>query len=123
MRQTDAPESRKGMKILLSIIVLLGIATATLPVATGKARAYALASDFMAFKSRVHNDGAGERILKYGGENEKETFDILLDRLITINDSSIATPLGLLLSALAGFGLIIESKRTKKHEPDRAGNG
>jgi len=99
------------MKIILSIIVLVGLAIATLPVATGNARATALASDFMAFKSRVQNDPAGKKILNYGGENEKESFDILLDRLINLNDSSIATPLGLLASALAGFGLIIDSRR------------
>lgn len=111
------------MKLILSTIVLLGLATVILPVATGQARAYALASDFMAFQSRVQNDEAGERILNYGGENEKENFDMLLDRLININDSSIATPLGILISALAGFGLIIECKNKKKHEQARAGNG
>lgn len=100
--------------------MLLGLGTSFVVPTAGKARVTALWSDFLSFQSRVQADPDGERILNYGGENEQENFSILVDRLFRVNDTSLATALGLAIAGLAGTGLALDFKRTKKHEPDGA---
>lgn len=97
------------MKIILSLILFSGLATALSPHA-GKAKTVALWSDFKAFESRVLADPAGERVLSYGGENQEDSFSILLDRLFHLHESSSATVLGLVTSVLAVLGFLIEFK-------------
>jgi hypothetical protein len=110
------------MRVILSLIFIAGIATAISPV-TGQARATALWSDFRAFQGRVQADPAGERILGYGGENENEDFDVLLDRLFHINDKSLATILGYSISGLAAIGLILDFKKSRNANQTRDRTG
>lgn len=100
------------MKLILTLILLLGLFTAWIVPMTEQSRATGLWSDFLTFKSRVEADPAGDRILAYGGENEEENFEVLVNRLRHLNDSSPATLLGLSISILATIGLIVEFRKS-----------
>ena len=101
------------MKLLLALIFLAGIYTALTPI-FNKAKAVGLWSDFKAYQSRAMSDPAGQRILEYGGENEKDNFEVLLDGLFHLNDSKLASILGVSISVLAAIGMILDRNKPCK---------
>ena len=100
---------------------LAGLATAFLVPAAGSARATVLWSDFLAFQNRVQADPDGVRILNYGGENESENFEALLQKLKDLNNTSLARPFGFTIAVLAAAGFILTHGRaTNANKPHMA---
>lgn len=71
----------------------------------------ALWSDFKAFESKVAADEAGKRILSYGGENVKDNFGLLLDRLWRLGSNETPFWLGLFIVLLSATGLVLEVRK------------
>jgi len=105
--------AKTRVKTLLILQLLAGLALAFITPAFQQADAVALWSDFKAFEARVRADEAGSRILDFGGENPKEGFEQLLDRLFNLGPSLPSRAIGLLISGSSAVALFLLS-RTKR---------
>ena len=103
------------MKVLLCLILLAGAFLMFSPI-KHSAEKTALWSDFKAFEAEVARDEAGKRILSYGGENGKDNFELLLDRLWRLGSSETPFWLGLFIVLLSATGLVIEMRKPAKAE-------
>jgi hypothetical protein len=110
------------VKSLLVVQLLAGLFLTFVAPAFERASTVALWSDFMAFQARVRADEAGARILSYGGEDPKESFEQLLNRLWQLPNPTFPRVLGILISVSSGCGLFLLSrtKRTERAIPSRS---
>lgn len=101
------------MKILLILLLLVGAFITAESLVGSQVAVTAIWSDFKAFEARVAADEAGTRILSYGGENDGQNFEQLLDRLRNLPLEARNKIPGILVMILSVIGLFLESKKAK----------
>lgn len=101
------------MKLILIFQLLAGLFLAFIAPAFQRASTTALWSDFKAFEARVRADEAGERVLNYGGENPKESFQQLLKQLWQLPKPMLPRIIGVLISISSGIGLLLLSRSNR----------
>ena len=101
------------VKLLLLLQLLTGLALATIVPAFQRTQLLALASDFEAFQDRVRSDEAGARILHFGGENPKDSYDQLMKRLWSLQPPNVSIAIGVFISITSCLSLLLHARATK----------
>lgn len=97
------------MKLLLILQLLVGIGLAVVMPQFHQAEVIALVSDFKAFGARVQADDAAAHVLIHGGEDCKESYQIMVERLAEHGDAKIWMP-GMVMGCFAVIGLAIPAR-------------
>lgn len=109
------------MRLIFILLILCGLLIAIQPPFS-RARVVGLWSDFKQFEANVARLDDGQAALALGGENPKESFADLLQKLSDLQSSPTVSYLGILVSVLSAFALVLDIRRKRSVGPPTGAN-